>query len=57
VITFDLETKLPIRCTSWDNPDFNGEPWSEWTLIEYDPKLPEDTFKFNIPEDVRVIRE
>lgn len=57
VITFDLETKLPIRWTSWDNPDFKGEPWSEWTLIEYNPKLPENTFKFEIPEDAIVIRE
>ena len=57
VITFDLETKLPIRWTSWDNPDFKGEPWSEWTLIEYDPELPEDTFNFEIPEDATVITE
>jgi outer membrane lipoprotein-sorting protein len=57
VITFDLETKLPIRRTSWDNPDFKGEPYSEWILIEYDPELPEDTFKFEIPEDATVIRE
>jgi len=57
VITFDLETKLPVRWTSWDNPDFKGEPYSEWTLIEYDPELPENTFKFKIPEDVTVIKE
>ena len=57
VITFDLETKLPIRWTSWDNPDFKGEPYSEGTLIEYDPELSEDTFKFEIPENATVIRE
>ena len=57
VITFDLETKLPIRWKGWDNPDFKGEPWSEWTLIEYNPKLSESTFKFEIPEDAKVIRE
>ena len=57
VITFDLDTKLPVRWTSWDNPDFKGEPWSEWTLIEYNPELPEDTFEFEIPEDATVIRE
>ena len=57
VITFDLESKLPIRMTSWDNPDFEGEPYLEWTLIEYNPKLPEDTFKFEIPEDVTVIKD
>ena len=57
VITFDLESKLPIRMTSWDNPDFEGEPYLEWTLIEYNPKLPEDTFKFEIPKDVTVIKD
>ena len=57
VITFDLETKLPIRWTSWDNPDFKGEPWSEWTLIQYSPPLPGNTFEFEIPEDAIVIRE
>jgi len=57
VITFDLETKLPIRWTSWDNPDFKGEPWSEWMLIKYNPKLPENTFKFEIPEDATVTME
>jgi len=57
VITFDLETKLPIRWTSWDNPDFKGEPFSEWNVIVYNPKLPENAFKFEIPEDATVIRE
>jgi len=57
VITFDLETKLPIRWTSWDNPDFKGEPFSEWTLISFNPELPENTFKFEIPNDATVIRE
>ena len=56
-ITFDLETKLPIRWTSWDNSDFKGEPYSEWNVIEYNPKLPENAFKFEIPEDATVIRE
>jgi len=57
VITFDLETKLPIRWTSWDNSDFKGEPFSEWTLIEYNPELPEDTFKFEIPDGVTMIEK
>ena len=57
VITFDLETKLPIRWTSWDNPDFKGEPYSEWILIEYNQELPGNTFKFEIPEDTTVISE
>jgi outer membrane lipoprotein-sorting protein len=56
-ITFDLETKLPIRWTSWDNPYFKGEPYSEWTLIEYNPELPEDTFMFEIPEGTTEIRQ
>ena len=57
VITFDLETKLPIRMASWDNPDFKGEPYSEWKLIEYDPELPEDTFKFKIPDGAKIVYE
>lgn len=57
VITFDLESKLPTLIKLWDNPDFKGEPYVEWTLIEYNPKLPEDTFKFEIPEDATVIRK
>ena len=57
VITFDLETKLPIRWISWDNTDFKGKPFSEWTSIEYNPELPEDTFQFEIPEAATVIRE
>lgn len=57
VITFDLESKLPIRMTGWNNPDFKGEPYLEWTLIEYNPKLPENTFKFEIPEDATIIME
>ena len=57
VITFDLESKLPNLFKLWDNRDFKGEPWLEWTLIEYNPKLPEDTFKFEIPEDATVIKE
>jgi hypothetical protein len=37
--------------------DFKGEPFSEWTLIEYNPELPEDTFKFEIPDDATVIEK
>ena len=57
VITFDLETKLPIRWTSWDNPNFNGVPYSECTSIEYDPELPENTFDFKIPDGAKVVYE
>jgi outer membrane lipoprotein-sorting protein len=55
VITFDLESKLPIRWKGWDNPDFKGEPWLEWTLIKYNPSVSEDTFKFEIPDGAKVI--
>ncbi len=57
IITFDLETKLPIRWTSWNNYDFKGKPYSEWTYFEYNPALPENIFVFEIPEDATVIRE
>ncbi len=55
VITFDLESKLPIRWKGWDNPDFKGEPWLELTLIKYNPEVSEDTFKFDIPDGAEVI--
>jgi outer membrane lipoprotein-sorting protein len=57
VIIFDLESKLPYRMKLWDNPDFKGEPCLEWTSIGYNPKLSEDTFKFEIPEDAKVIKD
>ena len=57
VIIFDLESKLPSRIKLWDNPDFEGDPFIVWTLIVYNPKVREDIFKFEIPEDVTVIRD
>ena len=57
VIIFDLESKLPSRMKLWDNPDFEGDPFIVWTSIVYNPKVREDTFKFEIPEDANVIRD
>jgi outer membrane lipoprotein-sorting protein len=57
VIIFDLESKLPSRIKLWDNPDFQGDPFTVWTLIVYNPKVREDIFKFEIPEDATVIRD
>lgn len=57
VIIFDLESKLPSRIKLWDNPDFKGDPFIVWTLIVYNPKVSEDIFKFEIPEDATVIRD
>ena len=57
VIIFDLESKLPSRMKLWDNPDFEGDPFIVWTLIVYNPKVSEDTFKFEIPEDATIIRD
>jgi len=57
VIIFDLESKLPSRIKLWDNPDFEGDPFIVWTLIVYNPKVREDIFKFEIPEDATVIRD
>ena len=56
VIIFDLESKLPSRIKLWDNPDVEGDPFIVWTLIVYNPKVREDIFKFEIPEDVTIIR-
>ena len=57
VIIFDLESKLPSRIKLWDNPDLEGDPFIVWTLIVYNPKVSEDIFKFEIPEDATVIRD
>jgi len=57
VITFDLESKLPSLMKLWDNPDFEGDPFIVSTLIVYNPKVSEDIFKFEIPEDATVIRD
>ena len=57
VIIFDLESKLPSRIKLWDNPDFQRDPFTVWTLIVYNPKVREDIFKFEIPEDATVIRD
>ncbi len=57
VITFDLESKLPSRMKLWDNPDFQGEPFLMSNLIVYNPKVREDIFEFEIPEDSTVIRD
>jgi outer membrane lipoprotein-sorting protein len=57
VITFDLESKLPSRMKLWDHPDFEGDPFIVSTLIVYNPKVREDIFKFEIPEDATVIRD
>jgi len=57
VITFDLESKLPSRMKLWDNPDFEGDPFLISNLIVYNPKVHEDIFKFEIPEDSTVIRD
>ncbi|HUU16537.1 MAG TPA: hypothetical protein VMW72_05260 [Sedimentisphaerales bacterium] len=57
VIIFDLESKLPSCIKLWDNPDFQGDPFTVWTLIVYNPKVREDIFKFEIPEDATVIRD
>jgi len=57
VITFDLESKLPSRMKLWDNLDFQGDPFIMSNLIVYNPKVREDIFKFEIPEDSTVIRD
>jgi len=57
VIIFGLESKLPSCIKLWDNPDFQGDPFTVWTLIVYNPKVREDIFKFEIPEDATVIRD
>lgn len=55
VILFDVESKLPVRMTIWDNENYDGEPLFEVTEIIYNPELSEEIFDFEIPEGAKVI--
>ena len=57
VILFDVETKLPVRMTLWDNENRDGEPYGEVTEIVYDPDISEEIFEFEIPEGATVIEQ
>ncbi len=56
-ITFDIESKLPVKACSWTNAKFAGKPAYECDKIIYNPKLPEGIFDFVILEGVKVIDE
>ena len=51
---FDLETKLPVRFKEWHNLQRKGKPDVDVQRIVYYEDLPDETFKFEIPEDAVV---
>jgi len=49
---FDLETKLLVALTQWDNMDQRGVPAFESDDITYLPDLPDDAFAVDLPPGV-----
>jgi hypothetical protein len=54
-LEFDLKTKFPVRAGVWYNSDYSGLPHFEFTTIIYNPQMPDDLFKFAIPQEAKVI--
>jgi len=54
---FDLETKLPVRFKQWDNIQREGNPTFDAQRIVCYEYLPAETFKFEIPENAKIIEE
>lgn len=57
VILFDVESKLPVRMTIWDNENYKGQPFFEVTEVIYNPEISEEIFDFEIPEGAIVIEQ
>jgi outer membrane lipoprotein-sorting protein len=57
LLTFDLETHLPIKVQGWEKSDFSGEPILNFDEFIYNPELPEGIFNFVIPEGAKVVDE
>lgn len=54
-IQIDLQTKLPVRAAVWFDEKRQGKPHYEYTDVQYNPAVPEDSFKFSIPAGAQVI--
>jgi len=55
LIQVDVETKLPVRTAVWFNPDRQGQPHYEFTMLEYNPDIPEGCFEFAAPSGAQVV--
>ena len=56
-LEIDLETNLPVRAKGWHNIRREGTPSMNFQRIIFFEKLPDDIFKFEIPEGATVIEE
>ena len=56
-LEIDLETNLPVRAKGWHNTRREGTPSMNFERIIFSEKLPDDIFKFEIPEGATVIEE
>jgi len=54
-IQIDLQTKLPVRAAVWFDEPRQGKPHYEYTDVQYNPTIPEDSFKFSIPTGAQII--
>jgi hypothetical protein len=52
---FDLETKLLVALTQWDNMDQRGVPAFASDDITYLPDLPDEVFRVNLPAGVAYV--
>jgi len=54
-VEYDVETKLPIRAKAWPNTRREGVPAMDCQRHVYFEELPDEFFKFEIPEGATVI--
>jgi hypothetical protein len=54
-VEFDIETKLPVRAKGWFNTNHEGVPGVDCQRFVYFEELPDEFFKFEIPEGAKVI--
>ena len=57
MIEFDVETKLPITISNWDNLDRRGTPFFKAWKITYYEDLPDSIFTVNYPESAEFVEK
>ena len=54
-LEIDLETNLPVRFKGWNNTRREGAPSMDFQRIVFFKELPDEMFKFDVPEGAQVI--
>lgn len=54
-LEIDLQTNLPVRVKGWNNTRHEGTPSIDFQRITFFNDLPDDMFKFEIPEGAEVV--